>query len=111
MTEFKEGDKVLVSAEFIGTGTGVSQWIAELRFNGHSDDDGNLNVPVENLIPVSALDVNKELLKAAKAAIAYCEEISTFGGKYGALFGAMVADARSIARGLNEAIASAEKGA
>jgi len=63
---------------------------------------------IKALIPASALDVNKELLEAAKAATTYCEEIATLGSKYGTLQGPIVSDARSIARGLNEAIAAAD---
>jgi hypothetical protein len=59
----------------------------------------------------SALDVNKQLLEALKKAIGYCEEISTYGSKYGVLHGPIVSDARYIARALEEAIAAAEKGA
>jgi len=63
---------------------------------------------IKALIPASALDVNKELLEAAKAATTYCEEIAMLGSKYGTLQGPIVSDARSIARGLNEAIAAAD---
>ena len=105
MTKFKEGDEVLVRGVIdmlyreedkaaIEVGQDSIWYIEELN----------------QLIPASALDVNKELLEAAKAAIAYCEEISTFGSKYGTLEGPIVSAAYRIARGLNEAIASTEKG-
>jgi hypothetical protein len=106
MTDFKEGDEVLVRGviEMLD----YAQKPAKIKVG----EDGFAWVEeVGELIPLSALDVNKQLLEAAKKAIGYCEEISTYGSKYGVLEGPIVSDARYIARGLEDAIAAAEKGA
>jgi hypothetical protein len=124
MTDFKEGDEVLVKAtvrNVYDDGFFLLQFHGQERPSAHDDPyvtnlvknaENTLTVEKPEMFPASvALDVNKELLEAANKATAYCEEIVTFGGKYGTLFGAIVPDARGVMRGLEEAIAAAEKGA
>ena len=102
MTEFKEGDEVLVKA------TVTHRYGEEVEINVNGD---GYVFWKGILIPASALEVNKELLEAAKKAIGYCEEISTHGSKFGVLHGPIVSYAHSIARALEDAIAAAEEGA
>jgi hypothetical protein len=111
MTEFKIGDEVAWIVKYIKHDT--SRAAVHDGFSATLETSLGNFMLVHNprLLSTRALDVNKQLLKAAEKAIGYCEEISTYGSKYGVLDGPIVSDARYIARGLEDAIAAAEKGA
>jgi hypothetical protein len=66
MTEFKEGDEVLVKAKFVSRGEHFNEGLAWLKGGVTNADD--FVAHITDIIPASALDVNKQLLEAAKSA-------------------------------------------
>ena len=110
MTQFKKGDEVAWIVKYIKRDTTFATIHDGVSISLETSPGSTVLVHNPQLHPAAALDVNKGWLEAAKAAIAYCEEISIFGSKYGTLEGPIVSAAFRIARGLNEAIAAAEKG-
>jgi hypothetical protein len=102
MTEFKEGDEVLVKAKFVSRGEHLNEGLAWLKGGVTNADD--FVAHITDIIPAPALDVNKELLEALKklrAAFAFSMKIR---GKSDDLLEAVLSPA-------DEAIAAAEKGA
>ena len=94
--QFKEGDEVLVKATFVRHNPGYGDCV---RFSSQK----NIHVASPDVLPASALDVNKEMLEVN-------EKLLLAAKQAGAVLALHVANLEtSVRTNLNAAIAAAEQ--